>query len=185
MNRPSGSVLRVEPTQLRVPTTHIPVRSSGVPLEGVPCREVECALLMPRVLRVAAEIREHSCGYVPYLTGTHPEERQYNVKNQGFAVVARRAVSFTATMFMVAVGAAGCGVEQSGAEQQADTNQVNEMVNCCYFGYFKCSSDGVYYEYVPATCGGATSTQALAMCQSECSGTCSGSGWLDGCRQAE
>jgi len=107
------------------------------------------------------------------------------VKNQGVVVMARRAVSLTATMCMVAFGASGCGPALDEGEQQADTAGVTQMVDCCNFGYYRCPDDGMTYDYDPVGCGPTLAGTARALCDANCIATCTNSGWINTCQRAE
>jgi len=103
-----------------------------------------------------------------------------------------RALTLAAATMMVgllAVGGAEAADNEDTQIQSVDPSAADKAQPltqdpfCCQYGVVTCSTNGAQWEYYPPSspCIVYTRVQALNYCNSACSGTCTDSGWLNGC----
>lgn len=73
-----------------------------------------------------------------------------------------------------------CAVEPKG--ERSTLGPEGDVDMCCSWGYYRCPTTGMTYEFEALACSsGPSSTQAARACDNACSATCVKYGWFDPC----
>ena len=82
----------------------------------------------------------------------------------------------------------GCGATGGGESEGEEGDAVGEVEQdigggnqCCSVGYYRCPNTGEVYDYAVPGCDSPNRNGARAMCNFNCSVTCTDSGWHNGC----